>query len=102
MRVIVTVTEGAAQELYAELASIPARQRAERLRSLATLGLMLVRNPENMKRNVNETNGSNSTMAGPGLSGESIQRQNVLKSLLIDDLRLTEVDHVETGDNSTS
>jgi hypothetical protein len=83
MRVIVTVIEGAAQELYAELARLPSRQRAERLRHLAGLGLALVRNPDPVLRGCPSTEG-NPTLAGePLLSNDAAQqRQDTLKAKL--------------------
>ncbi len=82
MRVIVTVTEGAAQELYAELARIPARQRAERLRHLAALGLALVRNPELVLKGGQSTERHPATMERPPLPDDAAQRQDALKSRL--------------------
>ena len=82
MRVIVTVTEGASQELYAELARLPSRQRAERLRHLAGLGLALVRNPDPVLRGCPSTEG-NPTLAGEHpLSNDAAQRQDTLKAKL--------------------
>lgn len=83
MRVIVTVTEGAAQELHAELARIPARQRAERLRRLAALGLALVRNPDLVLKGGQSTEGQPANGERPSLPDDAEQRQDALKSRLI-------------------
>ena len=82
MRVIVTVTEGAAQELYAELARIPARQRAERLRHLAALGLALLGNAELVLKGGQATEGHPANVESPPLPDDAAQRQDALKSRL--------------------
>lgn len=86
MRVIVTVTEGAAQELHAELARIPSRQRAERLRHLAALGLALLRNPNLVLEGSQSTEGHPIQVGTPPLSSDAVQRQDTLKSKLADGL----------------
>lgn len=86
MRVIVTVTEGAAQELHAELARIPVRQRAERLRHLAALGLAFVRNPDLALKVSPSTAGHPTPVGTPPLSSDAVQRQDTLKSKLADGL----------------
>jgi hypothetical protein len=82
MRVIVTVTEGAAQELYVELGRIPSRQRAERLRSLAALGLALVRNPGMTENHTPAGVPDLAPPQTPPLSNEAAQLQSALKSRL--------------------
>lgn len=86
MRVILTVTEGAAQELHAELARIPSRQRAERLRHLAALGLALLRNPDLVLKGSQSTEGHPTPLGTPPLSSDAVQRQDTLKSKLADGL----------------
>ena len=86
MRVIVTVTEGAAQELYAELTRIPARQRAERLRHLAALGVALVRTPDLALKGGPSTEGYPTPAGRPPLSSDAVRRQDPLKSKLSDGL----------------
>lgn len=43
MRIVVLLSETGHPELSGELASLPARQRAERLRTLATVGLLFTK-----------------------------------------------------------
>ncbi len=86
MRVIVTVTEGAAQELHAELARIPARQRAERLRHLAALGLALLGNAELVLKACPSTEDQPTPLAEPPLSRDAAQRQDKLKAKLTNGL----------------
>lgn len=82
MRVIVIATEGAAQELHAELARIPARQRAERLRRLAALGLALLGNAELVLKGGQSTEGQPANGERPSLPDDAEQRQDALKSRL--------------------
>ena len=79
MRVIVTVTEGAAQELHAELARIPSRH-------LAALGLALLRNPNLVLEGSQSTEGHPIQVGTPPLSSDAVQRQDTLKSKLADGL----------------
>lgn len=44
MKILVTINPGSSPELYAAIETIPARDRAERLRTLATLGVVSARN----------------------------------------------------------
>jgi len=43
IRIVLTITTQASPELFAALQEVPARLRAERVRTLATLGLAAVR-----------------------------------------------------------
>lgn len=74
--------ENVAQELHAELARISSRQRAERLRHLAALGLALVRNPELVLKGGQSTETHPATVERPSLPDDAAQRQDALKSRL--------------------
>lgn len=44
MKILVTINPGSSPELYTAIETTPARDRAERLRTLATLGVVSARN----------------------------------------------------------
>ncbi|TXF11182.1 hypothetical protein [Pelomicrobium methylotrophicum] len=61
MRIVVVVTETGSPELYKALQGTPARQRAERLRTLATVGLVSISaqvRREEQPPNTNQDNGT--------------------------------------------